>query len=178
QDADGNIQVLGYRNDKALYTGPLAVLTNRLSASASEIVAGALQDYGRALVLGSQTFGKGTVQTMLPLSSSSGQLKLTEAKFYRITGKSTQDRGVKPDIDFPSAVDPKKIGESALPNALPYDTIPPTIYPISTQIDKSLPTLKREHDNRTRNDADYQYLVKRIDLTRKQSEKKSVPLNI
>lgn len=178
RDADGNIQVLGYRNDKAIYSGPLAVLTNRLSASASEIVAGALQDYGRALVLGSQTFGKGTVQTMLPLSSSSGQLKLTEAKFYRITGKSTQDRGVKPDIDFPSAIDPKKIGESALPNALPYDTIPPTIYPISTRIEKSLPTLKREHDKRTRDDADYQYLVKRIDLTRKQSDKKSVPLDI
>ncbi len=99
KDAKGNVQVLGDRNNGAVYDGPLAVLTNRLSASASEIVAGALQDYGRAVILGSQTFGKGTVQTLLPLSE--GQLKLTEAKFYRVTGESTQDRGVTPDIKFP-----------------------------------------------------------------------------
>ncbi len=176
QDANGNIQVLGDRNNGAVYSGPLAVMTNRLSASASEIVAGALQDYGRALILGSQTFGKGTVQTLLPLSS--GQLKLTEAKFYRVSGKSTQDRGVTPDITYPSAIDPDKIGESALPNALPYDTIPPTAYPESNAIEKMLPTLKRDHQQRVSDDPDFQYLVKRIQLARKQSEQKTVSLDI
>jgi carboxyl-terminal processing protease len=176
KDADGNIQVLGYHNDNATYSGPLAVMTNRLSASASEIVAGALQDYGRAIILGSQTFGKGTVQTLLPLSS--GKLKLTEAKFYRVTGKSTQDRGVKPDITYPSAVNPDKIGESALPNALPYDTIPPTVYPASTTISQLMPRLKKEHRERVTDDPDFQYLVKRIQLRRKQSDQETVSLDI
>ncbi|WP_123659052.1 carboxy terminal-processing peptidase [Salinisphaera japonica] len=176
RDAEGNIQVLGDRNDGAVYTGPLAVMTNRLSASASEIVAGALQDYGRALILGSDTFGKGTVQTLLPLSE--GQLKLTEAKFYRVSGKSTQDRGVEPDITYPSAVDPDKIGESALPNALPYDTIPPTAYPQSDAIDNVLAGLRQDHQARIADDADFQYLVKRIQLARQQSDKQTVSLNI
>ncbi|WP_423821738.1 carboxy terminal-processing peptidase [Salinisphaera sp. SPP-AMP-43] len=176
QDAKGNIQVLGDRNDGAVYSGPLAVMTNRLSASASEIVAGALQDYGRALVLGSRTFGKGTVQTLLPVSQ--GQLKLTEAKFYRVTGKSTQDRGVSPDITYPSAIDPDKIGESALPNALPYDTIPPTAYPESDTLDAMLGQLKTDHSQRVSDDPDFQYLVQRIQLARKQSEKDTVSLNI
>ena len=176
RDAEGNIQVLGDRNDGAVYSGPLAVMTNRLSASASEIVAGALQDYGRALILGSDTFGKGTVQTLLPLSE--GQLKLTEAKFYRVSGKSTQDRGVKPDITYPSAVDPDKIGESALPNALPYDTIPPTAYPQSDAIDNVLSELRKDHRARIADDADFQYLVERIQLARQRSDKQTVSLNI
>ena len=93
----------------------MAVLVNRLSASASEIFAGAMQDYGRALILGGQTFGKGTVQTMIPLNR--GQLKLTAAKFYRISGQSTQHQGVIPDIDFPSLFDKETIGESTLEGA-------------------------------------------------------------
>lgn len=176
QDAHGNIQVLGDRNNGAVYSGPLAVMTNRLSASASEIVAGALQDYGRALIVGSQTFGKGTVQTLLPLSS--GQLKLTEAKFYRVSGKSTQDRGVTPDIQFPSAIDPDRIGESALPNALPYDTIPPTAYPSSDTLTRMLSTLKKDHQQRVADDPDFQYLVKRIRLARKESDRKTVSLDL
>ncbi|RJS94180.1 carboxy terminal-processing peptidase [Salinisphaera sp. Q1T1-3] len=176
RDANGNIQVLGDRNNGAVYSGPLAVMTNRLSASASEIVAGALQDYGRAIILGSRTFGKGTVQTLLPLSE--GQLKLTEAKFYRVSGKSTQDRGVKPDIDFASAIDPDKIGESALPNALPYDTIPPTAYPTSDAINGVLNTLRQEHNARVAHEPDFQYLVKRIQAAREESNKTTVSLNI
>lgn len=176
RDANGNIQVLGDRNKGAVYSGPLAVMTNRLSASASEIVAGALQDYGRAIIVGSQTFGKGTVQTLLPLSS--GQLKLTEAKFYRVSGKSTQDRGVKPDITYPSAIDPDKIGESALPSALPYDRIPPTTYPESNAIEQMLPTLKAEHHKRVADAPDYQHQVKRIKLARQQSARQSVSLDI
>ncbi|MES1924963.1 carboxy terminal-processing peptidase [Salinisphaera sp. T31B1] len=176
RDAEGKVQVLGDRNNGPVYDGPLAVITNRLSASASEIVAGALQDYGRAIVLGSQTFGKGTVQTLLPLSE--GQIKLTQAKFYRVTGKSTQDRGVTPDITFPPAIDPEKIGESALPNALPWDTIEPTAYPYSDEIAQLLPTLKRQHSERVATDADYQYRIKRIDLAREQSQKTEVSLNL
>ncbi|MES1951668.1 periplasmic tail-specific protease [Salinisphaera sp. S4-8] len=176
RDADGNVQVLGDRNDGPVYDGPLAVMVNRLSASASEIVAGALQDYGRAIVLGGQTFGKGTVQTLMPLSE--GQIKLTQAKFYRVTGDSTQDRGVSPDITFPAAIDPSKIGESALPNALPWDRIKPTTFPYSDEIDQLLDTLKRGHDMRIENDPDYRYRVERIRLARQQSEKTRVSLNL
>jgi len=176
RDADGNIQVLGDRNDGPLYDGPLAVMVNRLSASASEIVAGALQDFGRAVVVGSQSFGKGTVQTLLPLSE--GQVKLTQAKFYRVTGGSTQDRGVTPDIVFPSVVDPEKIGESALPNALPWDRIEPTTYPYSNEISQLLGRLKGLHARRVDDAADYRYRVKRIDLAREQSENEQVSLNL
>ncbi|MFT5073146.1 MAG: carboxyl-terminal processing protease, partial [Patiriisocius sp.] len=114
-----------YRNQRAkipaVYDGPLLVMINRLSASASEILAGALQDYGRALIVGSQSFGKGTVQELNGLSS--GQLKLTVSKFYRVSGDSTQHRGVLPDIAFPSAYDTDEVGESHEENALPWDSI-------------------------------------------------------
>ena len=176
RDADGNVQVLGDRNDGPVYDGPLAIMVNRLSASASEIVAGALQDYGRAIVLGGQTFGKGTVQTLMPLSE--GQIKLTQAKFYRVTGESTQDRGVTPDITFPAAVDPTKIGESALPNALPWDRIKPTTFPYSDEIAQLMDTLERGHRMRVEDDPDYQYRVNRIHLARQQTEKTRVSLNL
>lgn len=176
RDADGNVQVLGDRNDGPVYDGPLAVMVNRLSASASEIVAGALQDYGRAIVLGGQTFGKGTVQTLMPLSE--GQIKLTQAKFYRVTGESTQDRGVTPDITFPAAIDPSKIGESALPNALPWDRIKPTTFPYSDEIAQLMDTLERGHRMRIEGDPDYRYRVDRIRLARQQTEKTRVSLNL
>ncbi len=176
KDAQGNVQVLGDRSSGTYYTGPLAVQVNRLSASASEIVAGALQDYGRAVIVGSQTFGKGTVQTLLPLSK--GQLKLTEAKFYRVTGGSTQDRGVTPGIKFPSAINPKKIGESALPNALPWNRVPPTRYPYSDQIAKVLSKLRAEHVQRIAHEPDFQYLVKRYKLARKESGQTQISLNL
>ena len=121
RDAQGRIQLYGDTDAGTLYDGPLTVLVNRLSASASEIFAGAIQDYGRGLVVGSSTFGKGTVQTLNDLSH--GQIKLTRAKFYRITGKSTQNRGVEPDISFPSLIDPERIGESSRNNALGWDTV-------------------------------------------------------
>jgi C-terminal processing protease CtpA/Prc len=97
------------------------VLINRLSASASEIFAGAIQDYDRGLIVGDRSYGKGTVQTMVPLTE--GQLKITESKFYRISGDSTQHRGVVPDIVFPSLYDSEEIGESALEHALDWDQI-------------------------------------------------------
>ncbi|MDP5071622.1 MAG: S41 family peptidase, partial [Congregibacter sp.] len=108
----------GKRLRSTYYDGPLVVLINRLSASASEIFAGAIQDYDRGLIVGDRSYGKGTVQTMVPLTE--GQLKITESKFYRISGDSTQHRGVVPDIAFPSLYDPEEIGESALDNALDW----------------------------------------------------------
>ena len=105
----------------------MAVLVNRLSASASEIFAGAIQDYGRGPIIGSQTFGKGTVQTLIPLNR--GQLKITQAKFYRVSGQSTQHQGVLPDVEFPEVYDTDKIGESSLEDAMPWDEIKPAVYP-------------------------------------------------
>ncbi len=133
QIKDSNRRI--YRNQRATipahYKGPLLVMINRLSASASEIFAGAMQDYGRALIVGSQSYGKGTVQDVTGLSS--GQLKLTVSKFYRVSGDSTQHRGILPDIVFPSAFDPKEVGESHQENALPgikYGQSPMLIVPI------------------------------------------------
>ena len=110
-----------------------------LSASASEIVAGAIQDYGRGIIFGSQTFGKGTVQTLVPLNR--GQLKITAAKFYRVSGQSTQHQGVLPDIEFPETFDSERIGESALDDAMPWDVIQPAVYPQTNQIETLLPEL-------------------------------------
>ena len=113
-------------DDSLVWDGPLAVMVNRLSASASEIFAGAIQDYQRGVIVGGRTFGKGTVQTLVPLNR--GQLKITAAKFYRISGQSTQNRGVLPDIEFPDLYDVDHIGESSLEDAMPWDDIrrPPT----------------------------------------------------
>jgi carboxyl-terminal processing protease len=113
----------GKRRRGPYYDGPMAVMIDRLSASASEIFAGALQDYGRAIVVGDQSFGKGTVQTLVDLPE--GQLKITESKFYRISGDSTQHRGVIPDIRYPSLLQHDEIGESALDKALDWDRISP-----------------------------------------------------
>ena len=111
RNSDGRVDVLADEEPGVFYDGPLAVLVDRLSASASEIFAGAMQDYHRALILGGQTFGKGTVQTIQPLNH--GELKLTLAKFYRVSGQSTQHQGVLPDIAYPDIVDTKEIGEAA-----------------------------------------------------------------
>ncbi|NCF44823.1 MAG: tail-specific protease [Proteobacteria bacterium] len=146
-----------YRNDddSVIYGGPMAVLVNRLSASASEIFAGAMQDYGRALVLGGQTFGKGTVQTMIPLNR--GQLKLTAAKFYRISGQSTQHQGVIPDIDFPSLFDKKAIGESTLDGAMPWDVIDAVGYAPYSELTPYLATLQQRHVERVGDDPHFTY---------------------
>ena len=139
KDANGKIEVLSADENNATYDGPLVILTSTLSASASEIFAGALQDYGRAVIVGDHhTFGKGTVQQLIPvdrfmqfLSGSGGEagaLKLTIQKFYRVAGGSTQFRGVVPDVILPSVVDRDDIGESSLKNPLPYDEVPPADY--------------------------------------------------
>jgi len=145
------------RDDSIAWEGPMAVLVNRLSASASEIFAGAIQDYDRGLVLGSQTFGKGTVQTLIPLNR--GQLKITQAKFYRISGQSTQHQGVIPDIEFPELYDTERIGESSLDDALPWDVIQPAIFDrYDSMLDPMIAELQERHLKRTASDPDFDYL--------------------
>ena len=120
-ESNGSIQPLGHTRGIQNYDGPVMILVDKLSASASEILAGAFQDYKRGLIVGSNTFGKGTVQRLENLSY--GQLKFTEQKFYRVSGKSTQNLGVIPDINLPYVFDSKDVGEMALKNSLPYDDI-------------------------------------------------------
>ncbi len=175
RNADGRVDVLEDENPGAFYKGPLALVVNRLSASASEIFAGAMQDYHRALILGGQTFGKGTVQTIQPLNH--GELKLTLAKFYRVSGQSTQHQGVLPDIDYPSIIDTKEIGESALPEAMPWDTIKPAIKPAVDPFKPFLAQLKARHDSRTAKDPEFVYIRDRLALTQKLMNEKTVSLN-
>lgn len=146
----------------AYYDGPLAVMVNRLSASASEIFAGAIQDYQRGLIIGDQTFGKGTVQQLMELQY--GELKLTQSKFYRISGDSTQHRGVLPDIAFPSLYDPKEVGESALEHAMQWDRIPPVQHKIYYDLQPVLPNLKTKHDQRVKTDPDFVFLQEQLSL--------------
>ncbi|MFJ4609044.1 carboxy terminal-processing peptidase, partial [Pseudomonas atacamensis] len=175
RNADGRVDVLEDENPGAFYKGPMALLVNRLSASASEIFAGAMQDYHRALIIGGQTFGKGTVQTIQPLNH--GELKLTLAKFYRVSGQSTQHQGVLPDIDYPSLIDTKEIGESALPEAMPWDTIRAAIKPAADPFKPFLAQLKSEHDARTNKDAEFVFIRDKLALAQKLMEEKTVSLN-
>jgi carboxyl-terminal processing protease len=175
RNADGRVDVLADENKGIYYNGPLAVLVNRLSASASEIFAGAMQDYHRALILGGQTFGKGTVQTIQPLNH--GELKLTLAKFYRVSGQSTQHQGVIPDITYPDVMDTKDIGESALPAALPWDSIRPAITPELDPIKPFLSELKVRHDQRTAKDPDFVFTRDRLTLAKKLMAETTVSLN-
>jgi carboxyl-terminal processing protease len=167
--------VLADENSGIYYKGPLAVLVNRLSASASEIFAGAMQDYHRALILGSQTFGKGTVQTIQPLNH--GELKLTLAKFYRVSGQSTQHQGVIPDIQYPDAMDTTEIGESALPEAMPWDSIKPAIKPELDAIKPFLVELQSRYDTRSAKNPDFTFTRERLALTQKLMAETSVSLN-
>lgn len=157
------------------YRGPLLVMINRLSASASEIFAGALQDYQRAIIVGGQSFGKGTVQSLSPLKQ--GQLKLTESKFYRISGESTQHRGVVPDIPFPALYDYDEVGESALDGALVWDTIKPAYFRTYYDISSYLPNLKSRHDGRMQHSPDFQYLKKQLALKKTIKDNDLLSLN-
>lgn len=175
RNSDGRVDVLADEESGAFYKGPMAVLVNRLSASASEIFAGAMQDYHRALILGGQTFGKGTVQTIQPLNH--GELKLTLAKFYRVSGQSTQHQGVLPDIDYPAVVDTKEIGESALPAAMPWDRIAPAIKPGNDQFRPFLAELKARHEARTAHDPDFEFTRKSVEFSQQLLQQTTVSLN-
>ena len=166
-----------YSNDDnaVIYDGPMAVLVNRLSASASEIFAGAMQDYGRALILGGQTFGKGTVQTMIPLNR--GQLKLTAAKFYRVSGQSTQHQGVIPDIDFPSLFDKETIGESTLDGAMPWDVIDAARFAPYDELNPYLVELQSRHLQRANEDPHFNYYRALMAKAEEKSDRTHLSLN-
>lgn len=164
-----------YRSrNKARYRGPLLVLINRLSASASEIFAGAIQDYQRGIVVGAQTFGKGSVQSLTPLNE--GQLKITESKFYRVSGDSTQHRGVIPDITLPTMVDKEAVGESSYDNALPWDQIHAAPHAEYFNFSMVLPELKKNHEKRTAQDPDFVYLKQQLQLLQESRNRQQISL--
>ncbi len=164
----------GKRLKSPYYEGPLVVLLNRLSASASEIFAGAMQDYQRAIIVGDRSFGKGTVQTLIPLTE--GQLKITESKFYRISGESTQHRGVVPDVEFPSIYDTEEIGESSLDHALNWDNISPIRHTIYGDLAPILPTIQSQFRERSGRNPDFIFLKDQVALAQQTREIKALPL--
>ena len=158
------------------YDGPLAVLINRLSASASEIFSGAIQDYGRGVVIGGPSFGKGTVQSLHRLSS--GQMKVTDAKFYRISGDSTQLRGIIPDVLYPPMYNAQHYGESAHEKILPWDRITPLRHRRYNRIVIIRPELQARHAARTAKHPEFVYLAKRAEYWQSQQEEsKQLSLN-
>jgi len=171
---------------RVAYNGPMAVLVNRFSASASEIFAAAIQDYARGVIIGQETFGKGTVQNLYPLDQylqpegdiGYGQLTLTIGKYYRVTGESTQHRGVNPDIGLPSPIDAEKIGESVRDSALAWDTIQTTRFRAGEPLDNTIHSLTVNYSERAKDDPNYQYLMQYIEDDRESSSKKTVSLNI
>jgi carboxyl-terminal processing protease len=165
----------GKRLKSPYYEGPLVVLVNRLSASASEIFAGAMQDYERAIIVGDSSFGKGTVQTLVPLTE--GQLKITESKFYRISGESTQHRGVIPDVEFPSIYDTTEIGESALDHALRWDQISPVRHINYDDFSSVLPDIQTQFLERSAHNPDFIFLEDQIEMAQAAREMTALPLN-
>ena len=175
RSASGRIDIIRDHDPQLVYSGPLIVLVNRMSASASEIFAGAIQDYNRGIIIGEQTFGKGTVQSLLPLPK--GQLKATTAKYYRISGTSTQHKGVVPDLYFPSFYSFHDIGESSLPEALPWDKINSIPYQTYYKMEDFLPGLETMHTARDSKSPDYQYVLERRERNEMMSAKKEISLS-
>ncbi|MDB4242872.1 carboxy terminal-processing peptidase [Gammaproteobacteria bacterium] len=176
KESNGDIRPWGDARATQVWKKPMAVMVDRYSASASEIFAGAIQDYQRGLIIGHKTFGKGTVQQLDDLTS--GQLKLTESKFYRVTGSGMQNRGVEPDITLPSTWDIEESGESSLDSALPWDKISPTPFR-KFIINKSvLDRLKVAHESRMLESPDLQYILNIRERYDEQQEKTSISINI
>ncbi len=176
------VRALTDRDPSITYDGPLVVLVNRLSASASEIVAGALQDYGRAIIVGdSKTHGKGTVQTLTNLSSANPQLgsvKVTTASFYRIAGGSTQIRGVTPDIVIPSFTETLEVGEDLLENALPYSTVDQMSYRIWKETDGIIPELEQKSLARRSTDPRFTSFSDLLQRSRERQESETITLEL
>ncbi|HEY7841036.1 MAG TPA: carboxy terminal-processing peptidase [Gammaproteobacteria bacterium] len=185
RDANGRIDVNRDPDPGIAYGGPLAVLVDRDSASASEIFAGAIQDYRRGIIIGEPTFGKGTVQNIVDLnryigeaSSDYGRLKTTIAQFYRISGGSNQHKGVIPDVVFPTAETAKDYGERSLDNALPWDQVEPARFvPASAPID-SFVEVRRRHVERLKQDRLFQLLLEEVHFDEQASERTTVSLNL
>lgn len=174
-ESNGSIQPLGHTMGRQNYVGPVAILVDKLSASASEILAGVIQDYQRGLIIGAQTFGKGTVQRMENLSY--GQIKFTEQKFYRVSGESTQHKGVIPDIELPLVYSNQEIGEMSYENALPYNDISPVYYETFEEL-SDLDSLKRYSDNRIKDSSMSLYLNETKKLFEKEKERNLLPVNL
>ncbi|HEX5788968.1 MAG TPA: carboxy terminal-processing peptidase [Woeseiaceae bacterium] len=190
RNASGRISRLDDPNPMAqvAYDGPLAVLVDRFSASASEIFAAAIQDYERGVIIGQQTFGKGTVQNLYSLdqymkpdrdsADGFGQLTLTIGKYYRVTGESTQHRGVNPDIVLPSAIDAEEIGESVRDSALPWDTIRSTRFAAGSPLDTTIQSLAVNQENRAKADPNFRWLLDGIQEYEEIRAKDTVSLNL
>jgi len=182
RETRGTIQQLDDPSPTAVYSGPLAVLVDRFSASASEIFAAAIQDYDRGVIIGQQTFGKGSVQNLFPLDrlmrgTDNGQLTLTIGKYYRVTGESTQHRGVIPDIELPSMVDAETVGESTRETALPWDRIQPTRFRPASTLTAAIDDLRAHQVARATNDPDFGYLLSDVAAVRELNAQTSVSLN-
>ena len=174
-ESNGSIQPLGHTMGRQNYIGPIAILVDKLSASASEILAGAIQDYQRGLVIGAQTFGKGTVQRMENLSY--GQIKFTEQKFYRVSGQSTQHKGVIPDIELPYVYSNQEIGEMSYENALPYNDISPVYYETFENL-SNLESIKRYSNNRIKDSSMNSYVKETKQLIEDENDKNLLPVNL
>ena len=174
-ESNGSIQPLGHTMGRQNYIGPIAILVDKLSASASEILAGAIQDYKRVLVIGAQTFGKGTVQRMENLSY--GQIKFTEQKFYRVSGQSTQHKGVIPDIELPYVYSNQEIGEMSYENALPYNDISPVYYETFENL-SNLESIKRYSNNRIKDSFMNSYVKETKQLIEDENNKNLLPVNL
>jgi carboxyl-terminal processing protease len=184
RDANGKVGVETDTVAGVAWSGPLAVLINRGSASASEIFAAAIQDYGRGLIIGEPSFGKGTVQTVIDLDQFArngkpqlGELKMTVAQFFRINGGTTQLRGVTPDILFPVTADEDSFGESSYDNALPWTQIKPVNYSRAGDLKGLVPVLVALHDTRVKTDKDFQYLQDDIAEAKVRHKKNVISLN-
>jgi carboxyl-terminal processing protease len=185
RETGGRVEVLESEDQGVAYDGPLTILVDRFSASASEIFAAAMQDYGRGLVIGQQTYGKGSVQNLYPLDRYAigqdpgyGQLTVTIGMYYRVTGDSTQNRGVAPDLLLPSAISPDEVGESSRDGSLPWNRIRGAQFKAESGFASLLPELQKEHDARIATDADFQYAAAEIASIDEMRKEKVVSLNL
>lgn len=176
KSSNGRIDRIGRARGFQTYDDPLIILVNRASASASEILAGAIQDYKRGLILGTETFGKGTVQRLEAVSK--GQLKFTESKFYRVSGGSTQSKGIQPNLILPSLIDSEEVGEGLLPQALKYDQITSTRFKNFNRLGSSLPLLKKMSDQRVKKSLLFEHYEKLMDLRDERKKQKWISINL
>src|SRR5690606_39080901 len=185
RETGGRVEVLDESAEGIAWDGPLVVLVDRYSASASEIFAAAIQDYGRGLIVGQQTYGKGSVQNLYPLDRYAlgtdpgfGQLTVTIGKYYRVTGESTQHRGVQPDIPMPTAISIEEVGESTRESALPWDRIRPVEFGRDTTLTQAIATLAQRHEERIAKDPDFRLLLADLESYEKVRTQKRLSLNL
>ena len=176
KESNGTVRPWGDARAKQAWIKPMAVMVNRYSASASEIFAGAIQDYQRGIIIGQRTFGKGTVQKLDNLSS--GQLKVTESKFYRVSGSGMQNKGIQPDIVLPSSWDIEEIGESSLDSALPWDQIKPVRFKRFKMNKDLISDIKSLHIDRVNKNPNLKYILDIRERYDAQKNKKTLSLNI